>query len=412
MLKGINSHFSSKQKLHFSTRTHWERFQPAHAVTRIHCPDGRFKPKGMGLENARSSPHSSHLHGLWMKCSGSGIPGERGPRASHTPCNVLHFQVSPFSMSRSILMPMFPTSSPPPLLYHLSSPGVFPTTAIPSQGGNSNPRDFPQFRNLGAEVCTSEHPIQQINLVPGKERPARHPQTSLESPLEPTSQGRMENSVRWGCVQGQLGERCLLIPDITWLTHDYLLVLHKRNPACSHLSRGKAVGFALETQNKACRDGAVPGLPAALTAKRCCFPSAWIPAIKSIPVLSPKANLLTFPLNRLWVERGKIHSCFSRGKPDTMGVWLLGISHQNSPAPPSLESLNLHFCPTNPGRNSQTSFLHAQKSPSSPRNQPAHPIPLQHKEVQAVFLMAEHYPLSPPHPPCAPSTFSWPPATV
>lgn len=121
MLKGINSHFSSKQKLHFSTRTHWERFQPAHAVTWIHCPDGRFKPKGMGLENAKSSPHSSHLHGLWMKRSGSGIPGERGPHASHTPCNVLHFQVPPFSMSRSILMPMFPVSSPP-LLLIITSP--------------------------------------------------------------------------------------------------------------------------------------------------------------------------------------------------------------------------------------------------------------------------------------------------
>lgn len=142
MLKGINSHFNSKQKFLLSTRTHWEQFQAVHAVTWTHCPAGRFKPKGMGLENSRSFPHSSHLHGLWMKCSGSSIPGERGLRASHTPCNILNFQFS-LSMSRSILMPMFPASSPPPPLYHHPhNPGIFSTTAIPSQGGNSNPRDF------------------------------------------------------------------------------------------------------------------------------------------------------------------------------------------------------------------------------------------------------------------------------
>lgn len=161
----------------------------------------------------------------------------------------------------------------------------------------------------------------------------------------------MENPIRWGCVWGQLSEQSLLIPAITWLTHEYLLVLHKGNLACSHLSRGRAVGFALETQNKARGDGAVPGLPAARTAELCCFLSTQIPAIKSIPVLSPKANLPTFPLNRPWVERGMIHSCFSHGKPGVVGVWLLSISHQDSPAPPSLEGLNLHFCPPNPGRN-------------------------------------------------------------
>lgn len=216
----------------------------------------------------------------------------------------------------------------------------------------------------------------------------------------------MENPLGWGCVWGQL------IPDTMWLTHEYLLVLHKRNPACSHLSRGKAVGFALEIQNKACGDGAVPGLPAAPTGEWCCFPSTWIPATKSTPVLSPKANLLTFPLNTLWVGRGMIHSCFSHGKPRIAGVWLLSIQQKDSPAPPSLEGSNLHFCPTNPGRNPQTSFLRAQKSPSSPQKQPAHPVPLQHKELQAGFPKIEHYPLSPPHPPCAPSTFSWPLATV
>lgn len=83
----------------------------------------------------------------------------------------------------------------------------------------------------------------------------------------------MENPLRRGCVQGQLGEEGLLIPDVTWLTHEYLLILHKRNPACSHLSRGKAAGFALEMHNKACGDGGLPGLPAAPTAEQCCFPN-------------------------------------------------------------------------------------------------------------------------------------------
>lgn len=147
MLKGINSHFSSKQKFLLSTKTHWEQFQAVHAVTWTHCPAGRFKPKGMGLENARSCPHFRHLHGLWMKCSGSGILGERGPHASHTPCNILNFQgfltsLISLSMSRSILMPVFPASTPPPPLYHHPhNPGIF-TTAILSQGGNSTPRDF------------------------------------------------------------------------------------------------------------------------------------------------------------------------------------------------------------------------------------------------------------------------------
>lgn len=190
MLKGINSHFSSKQKLPLSTRTHLEQFQPVHAVTWTHCPAGTFKPKGMGLENARSCPHSSHLHGLWMKCSGSGIPGP--------PCNILQYQMSPFSMSRSILMPMFPANSPPPpppLHHHLHNPSeyaeyvsIFSTTAIPSR---EETQTLGIFRNSETSwwwwggVCTSEHPIQPMNLAPGKGHPAWHPQVSPESLWNP-----------------------------------------------------------------------------------------------------------------------------------------------------------------------------------------------------------------------------------
>lgn len=111
----------------------------------------------MGLENARSCPHSSHLHGLWMKCSGSGIPGERRPGASHTPCNILHFQVSPFSMSRSILMPLFPVNSPSPLYHHLHNPDIFSTTYSPLSGRKPKPSGFSVIQKLcgGAFVSLS-----------------------------------------------------------------------------------------------------------------------------------------------------------------------------------------------------------------------------------------------------------------
>ena len=90
---------------------------------------------------------------------------------------------------------------------------------------------------------------------------------------------------------GRLGEQGLRISDITWLTHEYLLVLHKRNPARCHLSRGRAAAFALETQNRACEDGAVPGLPAGPPAEQRFSLSAWVPAVKTSPALSPKVNL-------------------------------------------------------------------------------------------------------------------------
>lgn len=143
MLKGRNSHFSSKQNL-LSTRTHWEQFQAVHAVTWIHCPAGRFKPNGMGLENAWSCPHSRHLHGLWMKCSGSGIPGERGPRASHTSCNILNFQGSPlFHVQKhpdayvsSKLSSSCSSLSPPPQSRHILHP------SYPLSGGKLKPSGF------------------------------------------------------------------------------------------------------------------------------------------------------------------------------------------------------------------------------------------------------------------------------
>lgn len=411
MLEDTNSHFSSKQKLPLSTGTHWECFQPVHAVTWTRCPAGRFKPKAMALENARSCPYSSHLHGLWMKCSGSGIPGERGPRASHTPCNFLHPQVSALSMSRSILMPVFPASfsSSSSSLPSPPQPRRLPHHSHPLSGRKLKPSGFSITQKpQGRGGCTSEPPIQQINLAPGKEHPARHPRTSPRSLLEPTSQDRMENPKRWGCVRAQLGEQGLLIPDITWPTHEYLLVLHKRNPACTHLSRGKAVGFALETQDKACGDGAMPDLQS--DSRAVLLPQHLDSCDKIHPSALTQGKPPNIPLK--WVERGMIHSCFSPGKPGVVGVWLLSIPHQDSPAPTSLEGCNLHFCPPNPGRNPQTSFPPCPEKPLLPLNQPVHPVPLQHKEVQAGIPTAERYPLSPPHPPCAPSTLSWPLATV
>lgn len=77
-----------------------------------------IQTQGDGSGKCKVLPPFRHLHGLWMKCSGSGIPGERGPCVSHTPCDIPNFQVSPLFHTRSILIPMFPASSPPPPLYH------------------------------------------------------------------------------------------------------------------------------------------------------------------------------------------------------------------------------------------------------------------------------------------------------
>lgn len=52
--------------------------------------------------------------------------------------------------------------------------------------------------------------------------------------------------------------------DITWLTREYLLVLCKRNLARCDLSRGRAAGFGLETQNKACEGCSRPRFAAFL----------------------------------------------------------------------------------------------------------------------------------------------------
>lgn len=49
--------------------------------------------------------------------------------------------------------------------------------------------------------------------------------------------------------RAQLGEWDLHVSDITRLTHQYLLILRSRKPARRHLSRGRAAGSALETQN-------------------------------------------------------------------------------------------------------------------------------------------------------------------
>ena len=53
------------------------------------------------------------------------------------------------------------------------------------------------------------------------------------------------------------------------------------------------------------------------------------------------------------MKRGMICSCFSHGELGTAGVRLqLSIPHQDAPTPasPSLEDLNLRFCPPNTGQ--------------------------------------------------------------
>lgn len=43
------------------------------------------------------------------------------------------------------------------------------------------------------------------------------------------------------CIAGRLGKQALRAANAMALSHKYLLVIHKTNPACCHLSRGRTV---------------------------------------------------------------------------------------------------------------------------------------------------------------------------
>lgn len=147
---------------------------------------GDSNPRGWVRKMQGPAPIPAISYGLWMKFSGSGIPGEREPlRQPHTLQHPSFPSVSPFhvqkhpdafvstKLSSSFIITSTIQAYFPPQLSHLRKETQ--TLGI-----------FHNSETSGRRVCTSEHPIQQINLAPGKEcqhGTHKHPQRTCWNPL-------------------------------------------------------------------------------------------------------------------------------------------------------------------------------------------------------------------------------------